>query len=200
MKMNRIVYRVLLILSFLAVNALLLAGISALFSYLSTGADRSSRLHLPEELSSDYMPEITWAALTNEGRPIDSQTLSEIERDYLKAWKVRSISLEANNPYGLADYYTDSARVKLYSLIKLNKENGIHFKSSTIEHYPELAFFSADGKLAVLTDKNVVLSEEGYIKGKLISQKTEVASYQIMLLLEDGFWRIRHIVKLDAHK
>ena len=120
MKLNRTLYRVLLIVSFLMLNAFILTGISAVISYLNTGADRSAILHLPEELSSNYLPKVTWSPLNNEGRPMEKQTLVEIERDYLKAWYVRTIALETNTRFGIADYYTDSARLKLYDIIDHN--------------------------------------------------------------------------------
>ena len=200
MRLSRTLYRVLFILSFLAVNALILVGLSAVFSYLNTGADRSTILHLPKELSPNYLPKVEWAPLTNEGRPMESQTLAEIERDYLKAWYVRSIALETNNPYGVADYYTDSARIKLFDILDLNKQNNSSFKSTTLRHHPRLEFYSTDGKIVVLTDENVELYEEAYINNEPLAQRTEIASYQVMLLLEDGFWRIRHLVKLPPKK
>ncbi|MGB3152260.1 MAG: cellulase family glycosylhydrolase [Maribacter sp.] len=200
MKFNRTLYRVFLILSFLAVNALILVGVSSVFSYLNTGADRATILHLPKELLPNYLPKVEWAPLANEGRPMELPTLAEIERDYLKAWYVRSIALETNEPYGIADYYTDSARVKLFDILDLNKQNNSYFKSTTLRHHPKLEFYSADGKIAVLTDENVELYEEAYIKNEPISQHTEIASYQVMLILEDGFWRIRHFVKLPQKK
>ncbi len=195
MKLNRTLYRILLILSFLVVNMLILAGINALFSYLNTGADRSSILHLPGESSTSYVPSLKWSPLQNEGRPIENQTLKEIERDYLKAWEIRNIALQTNEIQGIADYYTDSARVKLIDIIEFNKRNAIHFKTTTLKHHPKLEFYSADGKIAVLTDEHVATYEEAYFNNYRIAKKRDAASYQVMLLLEDGFWRIRHMVK-----
>lgn len=200
MRKNRTLYRTLLILSFLVINAAIVAGVSSILSYMNTGADRSTILHLPEAETPNYVPKVTWTPLANEGRPISSHTLSELERDYLKAWYVRNIALETNDRYGIADYYTDSARVQLYDILDLNTQNNAHFKGTTLSHHPTLEFYSADGKIAVLTDTNVERHEEAYINQKQIAQRTEIASYQVMLLLEDGFWRIRHLVKLPSQE
>lgn len=199
MKLNRTLYRVLLIVSFLMLNAFILTGISAVISYLNTGADRSAILHLPEELSSNYLPKVTWSPLNNEGRPMEKQTLVEIERDYLKAWYARTIALETNTRFGIADYYTDSARLKLYDIIDHNKKNNTHFKSTSVSHHPKLEFYSADGKIVVLTDEDVLLYEEAYQNNTRIAKKQETTSYRVMLLLEDGFWRIRHMNKLPSN-
>ncbi|MDO1499046.1 hypothetical protein Q2T40_01510 [Winogradskyella maritima] len=44
-----------------------------------------------------------------------------------------------------------------------NKANNISVKTTTIEHNPILNFYSADGKLADLTDKNVQLQEQVFV-------------------------------------
>ncbi|WP_422081020.1 cellulase family glycosylhydrolase [Ulvibacterium sp.] len=195
MKVNRSLYRILLILSFLAVNGLILFGIGAVWSYLNTGADRSAMLHVSKELSTDYLPKVKWDTSSYEGRPMETQTLKEIERDYLKAWRVRNLVLETNNPYGIADYYTDSARIKLVQILDLNKANGTTLQTTTVRHQPKLEFYSADGKMVVLTDTNVERYEKIYVEDKVLLDQKNTASYQVMLLLEDGFWRIRHMVE-----
>ncbi|TLF44409.1 glycoside hydrolase family 2 TIM barrel-domain containing protein [Maribacter aurantiacus] len=200
MRLNRTIYQTLLIVSFLALNALIIFGISAVWSYLNSGADRSKMLHLPEKLTASYLPKVQWNLEYSEGRPIEEQTLNEIERDYLKSWQVKSIALETNNRYGLSDYFTDSARVKLYDLIELNQSQNITIKTTSIKHNPKLEFYSADGKLAVLTDYNVEHYQETYLQDRLLHSQNSTNTYQVLLLLEDGFWRVRHMVQMDAGK
>ena len=139
----------LLLVSFLGLNAAILIGIGSVWSYLNTGADRASILHLPEELDQAYLPKMVWSSLQNEGRPMEPPTLQEIERDYLSAWYIRNRALETNSAEGLADYFTDSARTKLYKILDLNRQQGTHVKASTLEHRPRLDFYSADGKMVV---------------------------------------------------
>ena len=198
MKMNRNLYRVFLVLSFLALNALILFAISSVWSYLNTGADRASILHLQEEKSSTYLPKITWDISTIKGRPIEKQTLSEIERDYLRAWQVRNIAYETNDTYGLTDYYTDSIRVKISKIIKLNTTNGVTLKTTTLEHHPKLDFYSADGKMVVFTDYDVRQYEEVYQHTIQLSKSQRIISFKVILLLEDGFWRIRQFVEIPT--
>jgi len=56
--------------------------------------------------------------------------------------------------------------------------------------------YSADGTLAVLTDRNVTSYQRVLKKGQLAYERASVSDYRIILLLEDGFWRIRHIEKI----
>ncbi|NNK75398.1 MAG: cellulase family glycosylhydrolase [Maribacter sp.] len=197
--LSKNIYRAGLILSFLAVNVLLLLGISSVFSYLNTGADKSSILHVQSTLEEIYLPKITWENIENEGRPMEEQTLKKIEKDYLRAWHVRNLAYANNDPYGIDDYFTDSARVKISKIIDLNKANSTHLNTTTIDHHPELNFYSADGKLVVFTDKNVLTYTEILKDQKLVTKQRDTSSYKIMMLLEDGFWRIRHMKEVPNY-
>ncbi|MFD2587652.1 cellulase family glycosylhydrolase [Croceitalea marina] len=196
--MNRNLYRTFLIISFLALIALLIIGISSIWSYLKTGAERGDMLHLPKEISAEYLPKVIWGPLKNEGRPMEKQTLNEIERDYLKAWLAKNSALANNNPLLLADYYTDSIKVKFSQLLDLNKKKDIYIKTTTLSHNPHLEFYSADGKIAIITDKNVSRYEETFSNNNLIYRQKSTATYKVILLLEDGFWRIRHISQVPS--
>lgn len=195
MKINRTLYRIFLLASFLALNGLILFGISSAWTYLNTGADRTSMLHLHEDISATYLPKVQWEIAMNEGRPMEEQTLGEIERDYLSAWQVRNAAYANNVPYGIADYYTDSMRTELFKITDLNLKNKVTLQTTTLEHHPKLEFYSTDGKLVVFTDKNVSAYEEVYLNENLITKRKLLSDYKVMLLLEDGFWRIRQLVE-----
>ncbi|NJB71038.1 hypothetical protein GGR42_001500 [Saonia flava] len=192
-RINRNIYRSLLILSFLGINGLILFGLSTTLSYLNSGADRSSMLHLEANLDESYLPKMNWDRAKNLGRPIGDQTLMEIEKDYLSAWHVRNMAYKSNDPFGIHDYYTDSARVKLFDIINLNKANDIELNTTTLAHNPKIEFYSTDGTLVVISDNNVTSYEEIYKADKLLVKQRDTTNYQIMMLLEDGFWRIRHL-------
>lgn len=199
-KLTKNIYRVLLITAFLVINGLILSGISALFSYLNTGADKSSILHLEVPMDKVYAPKMTWGNLDNPGRPMENQTILEIERDYLNAWHVRNIAFKKNDRYGIADFYTDSARARIFEHIDLNIGNNNSLKSTTLEHFPELDFYSEDGTLVVFTDKNVERYQETYKGELLLLKQKDTTSYQVLMLLEDGFWRIRHLQEIETKK
>ena len=195
---NKNILRSVLVLSYVILIGGIVYGISAVFSYLNTGADRSKMLHTEIKKVDQYLPKITWKPLNNEGRLMDAQTLSKLENDYLNAWYVKHIAYTTNTTEGLKDYYTDSARENLYNFIDLNTTEGIHIESTTLEHHPTLAFFSEDGQVAVITDENVVEYKRIFKEKKLVLETTEIATYKIVFLLEDGFWRIRHLVKEET--
>ena len=194
---NKHVYRSLLLVSFIGVNALILMGIGSVIAYLNTGAERSSILHLGMELEQVYLPSVNWSPLENEGRKMPEQTLSDIEEDYLKAWYVRSVALKNNDPYGLDDYYTDSMRTKLRAMIRDNATRNITINSTTINHELHLDFYSADGKLVSFTDSGVTGIHELFEGQELVYRYRDSTTYRVVMLLEDGFWRIRHLQALE---
>jgi hypothetical protein len=195
---NKHSYRALLLLSFLGINALILFGISSVLSYLNTGADRSSILHLEVGSEDAYLPKISWSTAKNKGRPIEEPLIKEIEKDYLQAWYLRNAAFKNNDDYGLSNYFTDSIHTKIFNTIKFNKEQNTTINSTTLSHNPSIDFYSADGKLVVFTDSEVISYEEVYSKDELVLQQKDTTTYQVIMLLEDGFWRIRQLVKLEA--
>ncbi len=192
---NKNILRAVLILSYIAITALVVFGISSLYSYLNTGADRSAILHTDIKKIDQYLPKITWAPLNNEGRPMNEQTLNAIENDYLDAWYVKHIAYKTNKTIGIDDYYTDSSRENIFNIIEQNKTKNITVEGTTLKHHPTLEFFSEDGQLVVITDNDVVEYKRIYENENIILETTEKSTYKVILLLEDGFWRIRHIIK-----
>ena len=155
-------------------------------------------LHTEVKQIDQYLPEIDWAPIANEGRLMDEQTLKRIENDYLDGLYVRHVAYEINTTKGIDDYYTESARKNLYNIINQNEAQNINIEQTTLSHEPRIEFFSEDGQLVVLTDENVIEYKRLFKDDKLVSAMTEKSSYRATLLLEDGFWRVRHLVKISS--
>jgi hypothetical protein len=193
---NRNINRSFLIVSFLLLNLLLLMGISNVLAYLNSGASRSTMLHLEKETIHTYLPEVSWQTPNNPGRIMEAYTLKRIEKDYLFSWYIKNRAFQTNTKEGIEDYYTQNTRQNLYHALAYNSKKGITIESTTLQHHPELNFYSADGQLVVFTDKNVIEFQKIYQNKKQIASVQDTASYKVMMLLEDGFWRLRHMQKL----
>ena len=198
MSENKNILRGLILLSYIVIIGLVIYGIAAIFFYLNTGADRSKMLHTEIKQIDQYLPELQWSPLNNEGRPMDQQTLKTIEDDYLDAWFVKHIAYKTNSTEGIDDYYTKSARANIYNIVSLNSKNATTIESTTLKHNLTLEFFSEDGQLVVLTDRDVIEYKRLFSDETLISEVNEKSTYKITLLLEDGFWRVRHIVRTES--
>lgn len=195
-KLNRLLYQVILLATFLAVNGLIIFGIGAAWAFMNTGADKTSMLHLEVPMEDVYKPDLNWTNLENPGRMMDPQALGEITNDYMNAWHVRNIAYKKNDRYGIEDFYTEDARTQLYSNIDLNTAKNQHYKRTTINHNPALDFYTADGTMVVFKDYNVIEYQEVYEGENLLFKEKDTTSYQVMMLLEDGFWRIRHLKEI----
>ncbi len=181
MRINKHILRSVLILSYIVIIAFMVFGVSSLFSYLNTGADRSKMLHTEIKKIDQYLPKVIWRPLQNEGRSMSEQTLKDIENDYLDAWYVKHIAYKTNTTEGIKDYYTKSARQNIYNIIDLNALDEVTIEGTTLKHHLTLDFFSEDGQLAVVTDKDVVEHKRIYKENLLILETTEVSTYEIIL-------------------
>ena len=194
-KTNKRILRGILMLTYVLIISILLFLISSMYSFLNTGADRSKMLHTEVKKIEQYIPKVIWKNDGNEGRKISQQKINAVENDYLDAWYVKHIAYKTNTKAGIEDYFTESARENIYAILKYNKLNNISTESTTLEHHLDIEFFSEDGQLIILKDTDVVEYKKVFKDTQLILETTEKATYRYVLLLEDGFWRIRHMVK-----
>ncbi len=197
-QLNKTLYRTVLIITFIAINTLIIYGIGAALAFMNTGADKTSMLHLEVPMDDVYKPNLVWSSLDNPGREMEDQALQEITNDYMNAWHVRNIAFKKNDRYGIEDFYTDSARARLYDNIDLNIKNNNWHKRTTLNHNSSLDFYTADGTMVVFKDYNVEEYQEIYEGETLILAEKDTTSYQVMMLLEDGFWRIRHLKEIPS--
>ena len=196
---NRNIIRSVVLIIYVLIIGGVIYGISSVFSYLNTGADRTKILHTEIKKVDYYLPKVAWTSLENEGRPMDKETQKNIEEDYLDAWYIKQVALHTNRTDGIDDYYTKHAREVIYNYVKFNTQNNTYIKSTTLNHQLKIDFFSADGKLIALTDEYVTEYRKVFKEDILLDEFKDVSTYKIIMLLEDGFWRIRHLKKETSH-
>lgn len=193
---NKNSYRILLIITFITINILILIGISNILGYLNSGANRENMLHENKTISSTYLPKVFWKEPKDKTINVEKPTLQTIENHYLFSWVLRNNALKENTYTGIGDYFTKNSKANLVRTVKYNKLKKITIESTTIEHHPQLNFMSADGQQVVFTDDNVVEFQNIYQDKQLISSIQDTTSYKVMMVLEDGYWRVRHCVKI----
>jgi len=198
MRSNKNAYRIFLLISFIGVNAAILFGIGAVFSYLNTGADRSTMLRLEQVSNETYVPSFTWENIYSKGRQITDQKLKELTTDYKRSWFVKNTAFRENKMLGIHDYFTDSSAIKIKRIIDLNTKNKVHTQSTTLDHTASMEFMSVDGKLAVFTDA-VTSYHQTFKNDSLVFEQRSKDKYRIIALLEDGFWRVRHQIGLPSN-
>lgn len=187
-------YRALVIISFLGVNSLIIFGISSAVAYMNTGAERSEMLNTPKQKQTAVFPSIFWKTNNCEGRFMEEQTLQNIEKDYMFAWQIRNNAYRTNTSGGLNGYYTDSAKNEFMRIIKVNADRKIQINGTRLTHNIDVKFYSADGQMVVFEDKNVAQINQFIQDDIMLNTQQQLADYKVMMLLEDGYWRVRHMV------
>ena len=182
-------------LTYILIISFVVSGLSSLYGYLNTGADRS-RLMLSEvKKTKQYIPGMKWDTLQNVGRFMDDESLATIQEDFVDAFYTKHVAYKLNTKRGVDTYFTQSAKKNIYEIIEYNKKNNIHTDETTLNHDISIYFFSEDGTLLALNDKNVHEYKRVYQNDSLVLETEELADYRCVMMLEDGFWRIRHLVK-----
>ena len=195
---NRNLYKAAFFICFILISIFTVSGMAKILDFLNTGADRGDMLRLATESEDIYLPKVNWTKLENPARKMEKNTLGKLERDYLFSWYVKNTALQNNDYKGIDDYYTLNTRQNLYQTIKHNKSQNIAIENTTLKHFPELEFYSEDGQLVVFTDKNVIEYQKVYQNKQLVTTIQDTATYKVMMLLEDGYWRVRHFQKMEA--
>jgi len=168
-------------------------------TYLNTGADKSKMLNLSLKSESAYKPHLIWSDTLNPSRPLEKPTQKRVAQDYLNAWYVREVALANNEFKGIEDYYTQSARQKVESLLNQNLQAKTYIEGTSLNHNLQLEFYSADGQFISFKDIGVQEAQRVFSDDNLLLEHTTAASYRVIMLLEDGFWRIRQLVRIPQN-
>ncbi|UZO82263.1 glycoside hydrolase family 5 protein [Aquimarina sp. ERC-38] len=97
----------------------------------------------------------------------------------------------------LESYFTTKARQKLKKYLKDTVD--VTINSSTLRHELDANFFSEDGQIVAFTDRNVLEVQEIIPKKNNPLYSKTNSNYQVIMLKEDGFWRIRHLTRTQLN-
>jgi hypothetical protein len=198
--------RLKLLLGALMLIALVAAFVSAasaganLLAYFRKGANPAAALNLVPNVPPDLHVRLTWRPdITDVGRTPSPIERSEIESAYLRAWLQLSLSQRRGEAYGLKTYFAGAALEAVRADILANSAAGLTIESVVTEHDLELRFLSIDGSIASIADHRAVsdfvvtTSDDS-----TVATGTERSAYDVIMRLEDGNWRVRHLVRREV--
>ncbi|SEB50664.1 hypothetical protein SAMN04489761_1103 [Tenacibaculum sp. MAR_2009_124] len=191
--------QIFIILFFITVNFGIVSLLSTIYYEFNSGADRSRLLHIDLRVNDYYQPKIKINGIDTEGRAPNREIIRNIKNDYIKSWYVKKYAMQNNDVNAIEDFYTDSAQAKIQRIIKHNITNKINIHSTSIDHDMTIKFLSEDGQLAYIDDKNVHEQTYFFKDNKQIHGAKTIKNYKSILLLEDGFWRVRHLKSLPKN-
>ncbi|MDP5120779.1 MAG: cellulase family glycosylhydrolase [Spirosomaceae bacterium] len=176
-------------------------GLGKLLVFFNTGSNRETMLNTVPDIPNEYTPKINWLADDEDtGRPMEDFNRQIISRDYVRALYQRNLALLSADTSSLKEYYTVDARPKVYAAVRLIDKENRAIQKAELNHNLKLHFYSADGQLASFTDFAVesrqrVIDIEG---DRRIFSDSSVADFQVLMQLDDGFWRIKHLIREEA--
>ncbi|MEL7148003.1 MAG: hypothetical protein AAFO69_16635, partial [Bacteroidota bacterium] len=195
---RKVFYMVPAIVSAILILTGMLYGYSQLLVFFKTGADKAEMM-LPDsdKVKLQYRPQLQWIAVdATEGRVLEEATIAQVTEDYLAADFYRYENNNVDQSIGIKDYYTKNAREKLVRFASLKEDSGQQHQGTTISHLIKPRFYAEDGTLMVLTDE-VISYHRSTLQGRTV-QYYDTSRYDVMLLLEDNYWRIRHKVRASS--
>ena len=172
-------------------------GVANLSVYFQHGANPASALNIVPNVPPDLSVGLTWTADdTDTGRVLERATRTEIESVYLRAWLQWNLSFVKNAPYGLKTYFVGPALDAVTNDVQTIAIQGWQVGQVDTAHTLHLHFYSADGSIISFTDEQAVVVHIIRDKtGAIVLTQESEARYQVVMLLEDGNWRVRHWVR-----
>lgn len=184
----------------IGVIAFVFAGLGKTVAYFKTGADNGEIYVINTNILKDHHPKVTWQEdQIVDGRVVNDYMRSELEKAYIEAWYVANMSLANKDDSHLEDYFAGKALEWIKEEVNDSSDYTIH--QTELNHNLQLNHFTLDNQLAAFSDESVnlvrrVLDSEG----KLVYEEESTSDYQIVMVLDDGRWRIRHLVKKIKQK
>ncbi len=186
---------ILLLVLFLAWQAIAEAGY--LIAYFQEGADPGSALNIVPNVPLDIHVGMQWMADDPDtGRVMDAFTRIEIQDAYLRAWLQWNLSLIKEEPYGLETYFVGPALADLDETLNGTVKKGWHVEQVDTNHVLQLHVYAADGSIVAFSDRGNNVEQVIFNKqGTIIYTGESASTYDIVMILQDGNWRIRHLVR-----
>lgn len=193
-----ILWAVLLVIAtFLTV--VILQQLAGVIAYFQQGADPASALNIVPNAPPDLHIRVEWLEpAANSGRVLDDFNRQQVEFAYLWSWMQRNISLLRGEAFGLETYFAGQALANLKADFEQAAERGLVQQINTA-HRLQVMTYSADGNVLALRDSGAEFSQVIRDRqGMVLFSGTIEATYQIILLQENGRWRIRQMVQTGA--
>ena len=195
-KLSRIASAVIVVV----VIAMVFAGLAKTFAYFKTGADNGEIYVINTNILKDHHPKIMWQQdQIVDGRIVNDYMRSELEKAYIEAWYVANMSFANKDDGHLEDYFAGKALEWIKAEVNDSSEYTVH--QTELNHNLQLNHFTLDNQLAAFSDQGVrVVRRVMGDSGELIYEEENTFDYQVVMTLDDGRWRIRHLVKKIKQK
>ncbi|NTW00744.1 MAG: cellulase family glycosylhydrolase [Oscillochloris sp.] len=198
-QLKLIIWAVLLSIS-MALASLVVGAIANLLAYFERGAEPATVLNIVPNRPPELNVALAWEADdADTGRVIASYTRSQVEATYVRSWLQWNLSYLKGEPHGLKTYFTGPALAEVSAAVQRAHADGLSVEQVDTTHNLQLHFYSADGAVISFTDHNTLVAQViRDSSGTILTAVETRADYDVVMLLEDGLWHVRHWVRRTA--
>ncbi len=185
----------LAILGFLALLVLMaVMGIVRIFSGITSSQETNEIFNAAAELPPDLLEAITWEPDAPDlPREMEPLTRIDVSSAWVRAWEQLTIAAQTGDTSGMEAYFSNSALEAALDRAADMGGRPIH----QLSHRLRVDFYSQDGQVIGLTAPEVRFVRAVPL-GDEIGWLHSVESYEAVLLLEDGNFRIQHWVRREV--
>ena len=171
--------------------------ISLLWASFQQGADPASALNQSVAIPLELAAKLEWLSdAVDTGREMEPFTRYQIETAYLQAWRQWNLSFAKGEPTGLKTYFVEPALDMVGQTVVTTAAAGWQIEQVNTRHQLKLHFYAADGSIVSFTDQAAVMVQAVWDEsGSLVMVEETAVALDVVMLLEDGNWRIRHWVR-----
>ena len=174
-------------------------GIGSLITYFNTGADPAAALNIHPNIPPDWPVEVEWMSDdVDTGRELAPFDRTKIESAYVRAWLQMGFSYTKGEPHGLKTYFAGPALAMVEENLAAYATSDQIVSQVATSHQLQLHFYSADGTLAAFTDREARVAHHVTDRdGNEILAVEDVAAYQVIMVVDEGNWKVRHWLRRD---
>ena len=187
----------LAIFAWISLAGIVGAGMAARwFGGITQSEETNEIFNAAAQLPPELLEAVVWQPdRPNLKRSMEPLTRVDVTSAWIRAWEQLSIVAQTGDTTGLEVYFSNSALEGLLASREQTRGNPVH----QLGHTLRVDFYSQDGQVIGLTADEVNLVRSVEVGGTL-GWTQNVESYEAVLLLEDGNWRIQHWVRREADR
>lgn len=176
-------------------------SIGSLITHFNTGADPAAALNIQPNVPLDWPVAVNWLPDdADTGREMEPFTRQAIEAAYVRAWLQQGFSYTKGEPHGLKTYFTGPALAMVEDNINHVAAQELKVAQVASAHTLQLHYYSADGTIVAFTDREARVAQHiTDANGNEIMAEEDLAAYQVVMMVDEGNWKVRHWLRRDIN-
>ena len=184
-------------LLYLLVLAILLSSFANLFVFFSHTELISKEKQEGAMYNTSYhVPMVEWDQPKEaRGRLLEEYDNDKITLAYRNAWYFLNEALRKKSSVGLEDFFSENQIEEIELLI--DTDNDYTEDRVDLEHNIDMHLFSIDKQVVAFKDSNIRIKRKIYKKQQLLIEEEIYKSYEVVMTLADGKWRVLHMKEVE---